>query len=308
MARSPTGSTIGVEGNSQSSSGTGVFGFASSSIGTTCGVCGGATSNSGSGVSGFSSGGNGVYGGTDTGYAGYFNGKSYFSGNVGIGTTTPGVALEVRRNGTPSSDWQTGQLRISGASDPNMQLNLGYDTTANLAAIQAGQAFTGFKTLALNPQGGRVGIGTASPDQALSVNGNASKTGGASWLTFSDARLKNINGRFTKGLKAVMQLQPIRYQYRSNNALDIRPDGEHIGFSAQEVEKIIPEAVTKNEQGYRLVNNDPIVLAMLNAIKEQQLQIELLLERVRNQDSRMNVLKAIVCSHDRRAKNCRARK
>jgi hypothetical protein len=39
---------------------------------------------------------------------------------------------------------------------------------------------------------------------------------------------------------------------------------------AQEVQKVIPEAVTENSKGYLLVNNDPIIWTMLNAIKEQQ--------------------------------------
>ena len=46
-------------------------------------------------------------------------------------------------------------------------------------------------------------------------------------------RLKNIKGRYNTGLKAVMQLQPIRYQYKPNNALGIKLDGENIGFGAQ---------------------------------------------------------------------------
>jgi hypothetical protein len=40
------------------------------------------------------------------------------------------------------------------------------------------------------------------------------------------------------------------------------------------LQKIIPEAVTKNGAGYLLVNNDPILWTMLNAIKEQQKEIE----------------------------------
>jgi hypothetical protein len=121
---------------------------------------------------------------------------------------------------------------------------------------------------------GRVGIGTAVPDQLLSVNGDASKAGGGNWQVFSDERLKNIKGPFTTGLNAVMQLQPIRYEYKPNNALGITMKGERVGFGAQSVQQIIPEAVTKNDQGYLLVNNDPIMWTMLNAIKEQQKQIE----------------------------------
>src|SRR5262249_54856261 len=90
---------------------------------------------------------------------------------------------------------------------------------------------------------------------------------------FSDERLKTINGRFTRGLDAIMQLQPLRYEYKPDNALNLLSDGEHIGFSAQAVTKIIPEAVTMDDKGYLLVNNDPIMWAMLNAVKEQQTQI-----------------------------------
>lgn len=46
-----------------------------------------------------------------------------------------------------------------------------------------------------------------------------------------------------------------------------------MGFSAQEVQKLIPEAVSANSKGYLMLNNDPILWAMLNAIKEQQEQI-----------------------------------
>ncbi len=120
---------------------------------------------------------------------------------------------------------------------------------------------------------GRVGIGTTAPDQLLSVNGDASKTGGNTWLAFSDERLKTIKGRFTPGLKAVMQLQPIRYEYLKNNALGLKSEGEHVGFGAQTLQKIIPEAVTKNADGYLMVNSDPIIWTMLNAIKEQQQEI-----------------------------------
>ena len=138
----------------------------------------------------------------------------------------------------------------------------------------AGSISAGTGNLILAPSGGDIGIGTDSPDQRLTVNGEADKPGGGSWATFSDERLKNIKGRFTPGLKAVMQLQPVRYEYKPENALGLKSSGQHIGFGAQAVQKIIPEAVSKNAQGYLLVNNDPILWTMLNAIKEQQREIQ----------------------------------
>jgi len=70
-----------------------------------------------------------------------------------------------------------------------------------------------------------------------------------------------------------MQLQPIRYEYKRDNALGLKSEGEHIGFGAQSLQKVIPEAVTKNSEGYLMVNNDPVIWTMLNAIKEQQKEI-----------------------------------
>ena len=64
-------------------------------------------------------------------------------------------------------------------------------------------------------------------------------------MVFSDARLKKVTGTFTSGLRAVMQLQPLRYEYRPDNGMKLNQVGEQIGFEAQTVQRIIPEAVTK---------------------------------------------------------------
>jgi hypothetical protein len=151
---------------------------------------------------------------------------------------------------------------------------MGWNNTTNYSYIQSTVFGTSGNILSLNEAGGNVGIGTALPTEVLSVNGTASKPGGGSWSVFSDERLKNIRGNFNTGLKAVMQLQPLRYEYKQNNALGIKSEGEHIGFGAQAVQKIIPAAVTMTENGYLQVNNDPILWTMLNAIKEQQKEIE----------------------------------
>ncbi|HEV2835699.1 MAG TPA: tail fiber domain-containing protein [Pyrinomonadaceae bacterium] len=204
------------------------------------------------------------------------------NGNVGVGTGSPNARIDVKqiaetfigglqlRRSTTNDTWGL----VTGADN---NLYFGYATDASLANEHADFAVNPLVVTANN----RVGIRTAAPDQALSVNGDASKTGGNTWLTFSDARLKNIRGTFSSGLKAVMQLQPVRYEYRPNNALGITPNGEHIGFAAQAVQKVIPEAVTANAEGYLMVNSDPIIWTMLNAIKEQQKEIQELRQEVR---------------------------
>lgn len=202
------------------------------------------------------------------------------SGNVGIGTagasriltvvntsaTETGGALFVHTNGSEGVEFGfSGITKFATAANSDLRVNA--KGTGNLV-LQ-------------NTSTGRVGIATAAPTETLSVNGTASKPGGGSWAVFSDERLKIVKGNFSSGLKAVMALQPLRYEYKPNNALDIRSPGEHVGFVAQEVKKVIPEAVVASENGYLTVNNDPILWTMLNAIKEQQQQIVELKREVR---------------------------
>ena len=226
------------------------------------------------------------------------------SGNVGIGTASPATTLDVFGNtilmGSDSgaATRTTGVTKLTRFAVPPFtsgNLNFGAvaaatDSVNNTATVGGGASGFSAATVVLFYTAattntdigtermritsiGRVGIGTATPDQLLSVNGDASKSGGGSWQTFSDERLKNLGSPFNTGLKAVMQLQPLRYQYRPNNAVGITPNGEHIGFGAQAVQKVIPEAVSANADGYLMVNNDPIIWTMLNAIKEQQKEI-----------------------------------
>ena len=195
-------------------------------------------------------------------------------GDVGIGTAGPNARLDLKQ----ASDDFLGGLHLRRASTNDTwaivtgndnNLYMGYATDASLANATADFTIFPLVVTANN----RVGVRTAAPDQALSVNGDASKTGGGSWQIFSDERLKNLKGKFTPGLNAVMRLQPLRYSYKTDNALGLTDSREHIGFRAQELREIIPDAVRTSESGYLMVNNDPILWTMLNAIKEQQKQI-----------------------------------
>jgi len=234
------------------------------------------------------------------------------SGNVGIANASPGTSLDVSGNILTVGSEAGNNLRTNNttklsrvAMPPFASANLQFallagatTSTANIVAFGgevgglAAATQVDFVTAATTNvdsgtirmtinSAGNVGIGTTSPTALLSVNGTANKPGGGSWDIFSDERLKNIKGRFNSGLGVVMKLQPLRYEYRRNNALGINSDREHIGFGAQALQKIIPEAVTMNANGYLQVNNDPIIWTMLNAIKEQQVQIEQLKSQIR---------------------------
>ena len=90
----------------------------------------------------------------------------------------------------------------------------------------------------------------------------------------SDERLKNVGGNVVYGLNEILQLQPKQY------ALKTEPDTNKLGFIAQEVLPIIPEAVfDTNEELEGHQEGDSTKLGMqyvqlipvlVNAIKEQQ--------------------------------------
>jgi len=194
------------------------------------------------------------------------------SGNVGVGTASPTTSTGGRvvhiDNTSGAAALRLGDGAANGQQWEWQSTVIGATGAMNLSNVTA---VTNPMTILAT---GNVGIATTAPTDTLSVNGTASKPGGGTWAVFSDERLKNIKGRFDLGLKAVMQLQPLRYEYKPDNALNLKSDGEHIGFGAQALQKVIPEAVTRNANGYLMVNSDPIIWTMLNAIQEQQKQIE----------------------------------
>ena len=91
---------------------------------------------------------------------------------VGIGTATPGSKFEVAGDDSGQAE-NAAQIQIVGATDANKQLRVAYDTTGNFAWIQAVTQGTGQDPLALNPDGGNVGIGDTTPDALFDVAGDA---------------------------------------------------------------------------------------------------------------------------------------
>ena len=101
----------------------------------------------------------------------------------------------------------------------------------------------------------------------------------------SDIRLKNLigDGSVPYGLSEINQLNPIKFKYKKTGG---DPDRIQIGFSAQQVKPIIPEAVydtgeevegEENILGMDYVN---IIPALVNSIKELTAEVESLKTQV----------------------------
>lgn len=139
---------------------------------------------------------------------------------------------------------------------------------------------------------GRVGIGTDTPTGLLTLGAdNAVKPSTGTWTIASDERLKTINGSYSKGLNEILQLNPVTYQYKNTGDRKFDSEAlatENVGFSAQDVQRIFPECVGVDDDGYLNFNMHAILVAQVNAIKEQQQEIEALLQRVQELENKLN--------------------
>lgn len=104
----------------------------------------------------------------------------------------------------------------------------------------------------------------------------------------SDARLKTNVSALTGSLAALLQLTPKNYNYKSN------PGQNYIGFLAQEVREVLPEAVTEvtarneGEEEILLVDYTQIGVLAVGAIREQQVEID----RLKKQNEKLGAKNA----------------
>ena len=197
-------------------------------------------------------------------------------GFVGINNASPGYRLDV-----------TGNSRIVG--------NLGVQTAPNTRTIQAGST-----------QGSLIGIGTAEYIQDAGINllafneniipvsdnlwsnGNSTNRWSEVWavdgtINTSDARDKTNIRDLNYGMKEIMQLHPVKFNWKNNAEA-----GDKLGVIGQEIKKVLPEVVrdweyqvdeetgkkTKISSGKLGVMYADIIPVLIRGMQEQQKQID----------------------------------
>ena len=115
-------------------------------------------------------------------------------------------------------------------------------------------------------------------------NNSAFKPGGNTWSTSSDARVKKDIVSFTDGLDVLNKIRPIKYKYNGKGGTPL--DSEGIGVIAQEIKEVAPYTIktykaklepTDTEDTELLsFDSSALTFVMINAIKEQQAQIDAL--------------------------------
>ena len=222
------------------------------------------------------------------------------NGNTGIGTSTPQTNLEIVAGNKFTATFGEGILNVVSNNPQNTNIGgsislggFGSSTTAtSVFATVEGRKSDAVATsnagyLAFKTSGavvgdvsermritsvGDVGIGTAAPGGQFELSLNEGrKPASNTWTITSDARLKNVNGIYEKGLAEILQLKPIRYNYKNTDKKTFDQkvlDKEAYGFLAQEVQPLFPEAVGTDADGYLNFDLHPILIASVNALKE----------------------------------------
>jgi|TARA_B110000879_G_scaffold132254_1_gene173425 hypothetical protein len=108
------------------------------------------------------------------------------------------------------------------------------------------------------------------------INGTITATGDITAFFSSDERLKYNITPIKGALGKINQIGGYEFDWNDKS----EHTGHDVGVIAQEIEKVLPELVVDRDTGYKAVRYDKIVALLINAIKEQQLQIQELKKRL----------------------------
>jgi hypothetical protein len=219
-------------------------------------------------------------------------------GRVGMGTISPVSRLDV--NGTLSlagynfgvnsgnynilyTQAGTAGIYLGGSGDAGNY----YDNTNHyFRSINGGTNFAYINSTGL-------GVGTTSPGHRLVVSGSSqvatslavglitpSATVGridASndivAFSTSDYRLKTDVTQIQNAIEKIKSINGINFTWIENTKIHGN-SGKDVGVIAQEIEKILPEVVTTRNNGYKAVKYEKIIPLLIEAIKEQQREID----------------------------------
>lgn len=220
-------------------------------------------------------------------------------GNVGIGITSPTDSLHVRSAAgsanvkiqAPSSNISSLKLiEVTSGSDFGFELE--YDGSDDRARLWS-RGFVGNEAPRMTwTKDGRVGIGTDFPDQPLSVNGNASKTGGGSWATFSDARLKKNIQPLQNSLDQLLALQGVSFEYIDPASVNEK-SGTRVGMIAQDVEQVFPDWVSNTPRGFKALSFSGFEALTVEALRDLRTEKDVELAALRSEkDAEINRLQS----------------
>lgn len=192
------------------------------------------------------------------------------NGEVGIGTENTNAMLTIEDD---DGDLNSGiQLATSTSQDWYMYQNTDFDLVFR---------DDGSDRLTID-NAGLVGIGITGPSHILHINGQGRSTS-AVWATSSDERAKENIQSIDGAMDLIAQLRPVTFNWSLAYQQDRAGLKElNYGFISQEVEQVIPAMVMETTEvigndtisDFKLLDKDPLIALLVQATKEQQIEID----------------------------------
>ena len=157
---------------------------------------------------------------------------------------------------------------ITAQTDSKYLRSNANDTATGIISITNSTASTSKTSGALKVTGG-VGI-----SGALNVGGDVVA------YASSDERLKDNIELISNPIEKVQSLKGVTWNW-NDNADELQKSLPNVGVIAQDVEKVLPELVTDRDNGYKGVDYAKLTGLLIEAIKEQQKEINSLKEKLK---------------------------
>jgi len=139
---------------------------------------------------------------------------------------------------------------------------------------------------------GSVGINTTNPNCALDVNGSI---GCSSSQYQSDIRWKKNVSQLQGALEKVVSMRGVTYEWRVDEFNEMNfTAGKQIGVIAQEIEEVVPEIVSSNQQGFKSVDYAKLTALLIEAVKELKDENKAMRNRIDTLEERMIENKGLV--------------
>lgn len=229
---------------------------------------------------------------------------------LGLGTSGTAIAgnarLQVQNGSIMPSAGNNASSGICWPADPaggsgDLAWIRYYPRTGEGTTFEMGTSNDADDNIALRAPGGVCINGITTGGYALYVNGEGNFTGDVYangnrlGPVFSDIRLKKDFAEISSPLAKVLALHGFSFNFRTEDS-PVRglPEGRQLGFIAQEVQALLPEAVSEAKDGYFTLNYDAITPVLVEAIKEQQSQLDAKSKQVADLEARLAKLEEMV--------------
>lgn len=229
-------------------------------------------------------------------------------GNVGVGTGSPSTKLHVAGN-----IFSSGSLTVGSTASIGSSLSVSNGVSVfNGLSVNSGN---------LNAAGGATVTGNLTVSSKITTDSLRVNSGGFSFATIGGTynqdicrdttfgtlgqcgtslrRYKNQIENFSGGLNIVNKLRPVSFIWKQSGLSDV-------GFIAEEVFEVEPLLTTTDEKGELAgVKYKQLNVVFVNAIKEQQQQIEQQKDQIQRQQFQIDALTKLICLQSPTAEICK---